>query len=152
MIKTFVKHQIYDYCIHIFFNNIVSNFHKKSSTGIPVVGGFYSKVLHKYDDETYFNCIVTNIEQRKNSKHKDYLIITIKYDYCEGGIFDNDNVMEAEMERNFQALIDEGEIDEEALGGNYEEVYKEWMDNNEIYGAQYGGGMSLNYNFFYFYE
>lgn len=155
MIKTFVKHQIYDFCIDIFFNRIKSNFNGNAFGKIPKVGEFYSRIVHKFDDEEYHRCVITGVEKRRNSSNKDYYVITIKYEWCSGIVFGDDERMREEIERNFESLLEETEVSEDGFlydENGSEKVYREWMDNNEIDSAQFGGGMSINHNFFRFYK
>ena len=57
--------------------------------------------------------------------------------------------MKDELDKNFESLLDE--TGEYMVGEESETLYKQWMDDDEIEGAQFGGGMSVNHNFFHFY-
>jgi len=156
MIKTFVKHCIYDFCIDIFFNRVSRNFKNSRSNKLPKAGEFYSRVVHKYDDETYHNCIVTGLEERTNNSNENYYIITIKYEYCNGSIFDDDAKMEEEINANLGGFVYDEDLDEEEIemlnDEDAEKNHKDWMDDDKIDAAEFGSGLNLNYNFFDFYR
>jgi hypothetical protein len=72
MLKTFLKHHIYEYCIQALFNGISNNFYHPSLDGL-ILGHRYKEVQfireHKWGDDNYLTDIYRDVVFDKI--HKD---------------------------------------------------------------------------------
>lgn len=63
MLKVFLKHKIFEYCINVIFNTIEKNFYKPSK--LPRVGEIYSKIQINslaFPSKPLFNdCTITSV-------------------------------------------------------------------------------------------
>lgn len=64
MIKTILRHHVYDMFLTTLFNGFIDTFSDNdATTDIPMVGKYYSKISHIDGYETFYNCIVKHVEQ-----------------------------------------------------------------------------------------
>jgi len=153
MFKIVFKHFIYDFCIDMLFNRIISNFKSTRSTKFPKVGEFYSRISHVDNNEHYFNCIIKNIERRINKNKEPYHLVYIRYEYCNGDIFEDDDWAEEELENYFYNIDDEEieEFEEELREAG--KSYKEWYDNDAIESIEVDNDeICFNSNYYVFYK
>ena len=90
IIRTAIKHTIFEVCIDLFFNSIKKNFPKKGKR-VPAIGEKYRKIIDKSSDyaEIYYACTVINpkdmgdyYDELDNSEKKS-LVFSIKYERLE---------------------------------------------------------------------
>jgi len=96
IIKTAIKHTIYEFCINIFFDNIVKNFPKKSKR-VPEIGERFVKVIDKVNGESYFKCTIIDpktmdyYDEMEEHEKKDVLMaMYFKWSEFEGDVIDRD--------------------------------------------------------------
>jgi hypothetical protein len=118
------------------------------SRKFPKIGELYSRISHKVDDEHYHNCVIKNIEKRKNRSGNFYFLIYILYDYSSGNIFDK------EVDDEVGEFLEGEEVDElqdelNSSGSNF----RTWYDNEVVECVETEeGNLSLNYNRYNFYK
>jgi hypothetical protein len=113
MIKTAIKHWIYDYCIDLVFKEIKSNFfincfnmkNIKIGDRFELIEKFEHKKLFDLDDgvykRAYFGCIIKNIRMTNRG-----LEIIFNYDNCD--LLDkNDNIIHQFINWTRRCFIDE---------------------------------------------
>jgi hypothetical protein len=87
MIKTALKHYIYEFSLDVFFNKLNQNFNISVTSDLPQTGDVYKKISHIYGDEHYHNCIVKNVEIR-GSDSEPYAVVYANYEYSTGSDVD----------------------------------------------------------------
>lgn len=160
MLKVCFKHFIYDLCIDIIFNRIKANFNTATINRVPVKGEYLSKISHKYDDEHYYNCVVKNVEERINNVGKEYHVIDVTYELCDGRVFDDMEWLENQMNDQMDSILTEEDyaeyIDEkEEFDGYFDEVEKDYgklLDDNDTDAIERRDVLSLKYELYYFFR
>lgn len=100
MIDVAIKYLLVDLCIDVFFSNIFDGLELDVDNGIPKIGDVYSKISHKYADEIYFNCHVTDIEPIKNVPGE--YIIYVRFTSMVGG----DNSEYIDLDSDITEMVD----------------------------------------------
>lgn len=78
MIKTILKHHVYDLFLNTLFDGFIDTFSSNEpESNVPVVGKYYSKIEHIEGYEIFYNCIVKSIE----SVIDDKFFVKISYEY-----------------------------------------------------------------------
>lgn len=155
MIKEFIKHQIYDTCIELFFSAIEKNFSRsRKGDSIPHVGEFYRLVSHNYGDEHYHNCFVKSIEYR-GTDASHYCIVYITYEYSTGKDIIGLNEVETYLNNNDIKLDSVGEDEEDdvySIAFGDETNIKDLFENDDIEFLESDGVMALNSKYYVFYK
>lgn len=102
IIRTTVKHTIYEICIDLLFKMIGKNFPKKGKI-IPKIGDRYVRIINKNSDyeEIYYTCTVIDPKSMKEyyddltNQEKKSLIFAIHYKKLE---YDKDIISENDYE------------------------------------------------------
>jgi hypothetical protein len=139
MLKTALKHFIYDICIDVAFRNVIKNFKSKDSS-ILKVGDFFRMVSHIYADECYYNCIINSVEERINANGEKYDLIFITYDSYGGEDL-------AEMQEDIDDFDDDDVI---IINGT--DTISELFDEGDIEFIEYDGSVALNTLYYNFYR
>jgi len=114
MIKTVITHYVYDMFVKTLFDGFINTFtESEPSSNIPTVGKFYSKVTHVDGYETFYNCVVRNVEMISDTKY----FVRIAFEYVndmndvEG--FENDTMTSQEFSDVYS--VDDSDIDIEDI-------------------------------------
>lgn len=62
MIDVAIKYLLADLCIDVFFTRVFNSLELDAANTKPRIGDVYSRIVHKYSDETYYNCQVVDLE------------------------------------------------------------------------------------------
>lgn len=87
MIKTALKHYIYDISLDVFFSKLRQNFNVSVESTMPQVGDVFRKISHVYGDEHYHKCLVKNVEIR-GTDSTPYAVVYATYEYSTGSDLD----------------------------------------------------------------
>jgi len=82
MVKTAIKHYIWEACINMFFSGITNSF-KPVSDGIPKVGERYSRVISQDKESTYYHCRIIAVSKLFNCNEYPYkyVFVDMEWDY-----------------------------------------------------------------------
>lgn len=143
MIKAFIKHQIYDTCIDIFFTKVSKNFNRLTyGESIPRVGEFYRLISHSYGDEHYHNCYVKSIEYQVTDA-SNYCIVYVTYERSTG----NDIIGLSELD----SYLDDLEFNDDDI--IYDDTsISDLFENDDIEFFESDGVIALNSKYYVFYK
>ena len=108
ILKTVVKHTIYEFCIDVFFKHIANNF-PKTKKRVPAIGEKFVKILDRFNRETYFQCLIIEPKSMEyydelDEAIKDRILIAVRFSWNE---FDGEVI-----ERNEEQYFTEVEFEE----------------------------------------
>jgi hypothetical protein len=143
MIKTMLKHYIYEISLDVFFNKLIQNFNIDIDSIIPQVGDVYSTISHIYGDEHFHNCIVKKVEMR-GSNSDPYAVVYATYVYSSGSDLD-------EVQYNEQYEPDElYEYDEDMVIIDDNQTITDLIDNDDLESFEGDGIIALNSKYYKF--
>ena len=62
MLSAAIKYVIGDICLNLFFDRIFDGFDANLSTEPPKVGDTFSRISHKFENETFYDCYVEQVD------------------------------------------------------------------------------------------
>ena len=162
MVSAAIKYVIGEICINAFFDRVFENFNTELVTDIPRVGDFYSRISHKYEEETFYDCYVENIEQvlDKDGVATGEHMIFIKFktintddDFFDGGDVDTLSDEElAEYEREEAAYTETLTPEELEAYLSLEDDDVDDMSEADLIGTEDPKIVGVNSEFYNFYR
>lgn len=143
MIKTILKHYIYEISLNVLFSKLMQNFNDAIDHVIPQAGDTYSIISHMYGDEHYHNCIIKKVEIR-GSNLAPYAIVYATYEYSTGCDLDDLNYNE---EYESDELY---EYDDDMIIIDDNQSITDLIDNEDLEFFEGDGIIALNSKYYQF--